>query len=191
MNLTAQFNRKLFWLPIAFGVVCMGVGGTLAWFDHAAIQTSEYRRGWVDGEARLYEVGIRRSAPNSGADYEMTARYVLTVGGRDYEGTKIAGSYRRKSAAEVRSLIVPFAAEAAEFSLQDLGPLNPARTWNVAYRPVKARYDPRDPARSEILLAPDGWLPSGIGIVLLLAGAALCVFAGPAARRRKNIQRRS
>jgi membrane-associated phospholipid phosphatase len=121
----------------------------------------------------------------------MTARYLLTVGGRDYEGTQIAGSYRSKSAAEVRSLIVPFAAEAAEFSLQDLGPLNPQRTWNVAYRPVKARYDPRDPSRSEILLAPDGWLPSGIGMVLFLAGAALCVFAWPAARRRKSNPPRS
>jgi len=81
---------------------------------------------------------------------------------------------------------VPFAAEAAEFSLQDLGPLNPERTWNVAYRPVKARYDPRDPAHSEILLAPDGWRPSGIRITLLLAGTALCVLAWPVARRRKR-----
>jgi hypothetical protein len=186
VKLTAQFNRTLFWLMIALGVVCMGVGGSFAWLDHAAIQESEYRHDWVDGEARLYEVGIRRSAPNTGADYEMTARYVLTVGGRDHEGTRIAGSYRSKSPAEVRSLIVPFAAEAAEFSLQDLGPLNPQRTWNVAYRPVKARYDPRDPARSEILLAPDGWLPSGIGMTLLLAGTALCVLAWPVARRRKS-----
>jgi len=116
----------------------------------------------------------------------MTARYVLTVGGRDYEGTEIAGSYRSNSAAGVRSLIVPFAAEAAEFSLQDLGPLNPERTWNVAYRPVKARYDPRDPSHSEILLAPDGWRPSGIGMTLLLAGTALCVLAWPVARRRKR-----
>jgi hypothetical protein len=139
----------------------------------------------------LYEVGIRRAAPNTGANYEMTARYLLTVGGRDYEGAQIAGSYRSKSAAEVRSLIVPFAAEAAEFSLQDLGPLNPQRTWNVAYRPVKARYDPRDPARSEILLAPDDWLLGGTGMVLFLAGAALCVFARPAARRRKSNPRRS
>ena len=191
MNLTAQINRKLFWLMIALGVVCIGAGGTFAWLDHAAIQESEYRRGWVDGEGRLYEVGIRRAAPNTGADYEMTARYLLTVGGRDYEGAQIAGSYRSKSAAEVRSLIVPFAAEAAEFSLQDLGPLNPQRTWNVAYRPVKARYDPRDPSRSEILLAPDDWLLGGIGMVLFLAGAALCVFARPAARRRKSNPRRS
>ena len=187
---TAGFNRKFFWLMIVLGVVCIGAGGTFAWLDHAAIQESEYRRGWVDGEGRLYEVGIRRAAPNTGADYEMTARYLLTLGGRDYEGAQIAGSYRSKSAAEVRSLIVPFAAEAAEFSLQDLGPLNPQRTWNVAYRPVKARYDPRDPSRSEILLAPDGWLPGGIGMPLLLAGAALCVFAWPAARRRNNNQSR-
>ena len=182
----AQFNRKLFWSMIVFGVVSMGVGATLTWLDHAATQESEQRRGWVDGEARLYEVGIRRAAPNTGADYEMTARYLLTVGGRDYEGAQIAGSYRSKSAAELRSRIVPFAAEAAEFSLQDLGPLNPERTWNVAYRPVKARYDPRDPAHSEILLAPDGWRPSGIGMTLLLAGTALCVLAWPVARRRKR-----
>jgi len=182
----AQFNRKLFWSMIVFGVVCMGVGGTFTWLDHAATRESNERLGWVEGEARLYEVGIRRAAPNTGADYEMTARYLLTVGGRDYEGAQIAGSYRSKSAAELRSRIVPFAAEAAEFSLQDLGPLNPERTWNVAYRPVKARYDPRDPAHSEILLAPDGWRPSGIGITLLLAGTALCVLAWPVARRRKR-----
>jgi len=76
----AQFNRKLFWSMIVFGVVCMGVGGTFTWLDHAATRESNERLGWVEGEARLYEVGIRRAAPNTGADYEMTARYLLTVG---------------------------------------------------------------------------------------------------------------
>jgi hypothetical protein len=110
----------------------------------------------------------------------------LTVGGRDYEGTEIAGSYRSKSAASVRSLIVPFRSRGSGIQPAGLGPLNPERTWNVAYRPVKARYDPRDPAHSEILLAPDGWRPSGIGMTLLLAGTALCVLAWPVARRRKR-----
>jgi hypothetical protein len=48
----AQFNRKLFWSMIVFGVVSMGVGATLTWLDHAATQESEQRR----------RLGRRRSA---------------------------------------------------------------------------------------------------------------------------------
>ena len=174
---------------IASGLLCAGIGGWVMWLDHTAARSGEDRSGWVSGEARVYEVGIRWSAEKTAAHYEMTTRYLLNVDGRDYEGSEIARGYSRKSAAEVRSLIVPFAAEASEFSLQDLGPLNPQRTWNVAYRPVQARYDPRDPAHSEILLAdgaPGGWLSSGIGVALLLAGAALWLFAWAVASRRKT-----
>src|SRR5258706_941007 len=104
----------------------------------------------------------------------MTARYILTVGGRDYEGSEIAGGYSSTSPAGVKSLIVPFAAEAAEYSLQDLGTLNPQRTWSVAYRTVPARYDPRDPAHSEIVLA-NPLMNDRVGAwILLLAGTALC-----------------
>jgi hypothetical protein len=184
-------DLKLFWLMIALGLLCAGVGVCVIWFDHAAARSGENRSGWVNGEARLYEVGIRWSAAKTGAHYEMTARYVLNVGGRDYEGHEIARGYSSKSAAEVRSLIVPFAADAAEYSLQDLGMLNPQRTWSVAYRAVPARYDPRDPARSHIVLANPlandsvgAWLLSGVAWSLLLAGVALCVFAWPVARGR-------
>ncbi len=114
----------------------------------------------------------------------MTARYVLTVGGRDYEGSEIAGGYSSKSPAEVKSLIVPFAAEAAEYSLQDSGHACPQRTWSVAYRTVPARYNPRDPAHSEIVLANPLMNDRVEAWILLLAGIALCVFAWPIARWR-------
>jgi hypothetical protein len=184
-------DLRLFWLITVLGLVCAGIGAGVMWLDRAAARASEDRSGWVNGEARVYEVGIRWSAVKTGAHYEMTARYVLNVGGRDYEGNEIARGYSSKSANEVRSLIVPFAAEAAEYSLQDLGMLNPQRTWSVAYRTVPARYDPRDPARSHIVLtnplvndSVGAWLSRGFAWLLLLAGVALCAFAWFVARGR-------
>jgi hypothetical protein len=177
-------NLKLFGSIILLGLVCVCIGAGIMWFDRAGGRSAEDRAGWVDGEARVYEVGIRRAAAETGARYEMTVRYVLTVGGRDYEGSVISGGYSSKSPAAVRSLIVPFAAEAAEYSLQDLGTLNPQRTWSVAYRKVLARFDPRDPAHSEIVLANPLMNDRAGAWILLLAGIALCVFAWPVARRR-------
>ena len=181
-------DRKLFWSITLLGLVCVGIGAGMMWQDRESGRLSEDRGGWVNGEARVYEVGIRWVSAETGAHYEMTARYVLTVGGRDYEGSGIAGGYSSKSPAVVQSLIVSFATEAAEYSLQDLGILNPQRTWSVAYRPVPARYDPRDPAHSQIVLANPlfndrvaGWL----AWILLLGGTALCAFAWPVARRPK------
>jgi hypothetical protein len=178
---------------IAFGVICMGVGGTFAWLEHAGTQeqAEERRSGWVDGEARLYEVGIRWIAEDAGALYQMTARYVLTVAGRDYDGGEIARGYTSRSATRVKALIVPFAAEASEFSLQDLGPLNSQRSWSVAYRPVAVRYDAQDPARSQMVLdrpivdlTVGNWLSRGAAALLILAGAALCALAIIAGRRQ-------
>jgi hypothetical protein len=177
-------DLKLFWSLILLGLVCVVIGAGMMWLDRASGRSGEDRGGWVNGEARVYEVGIRRATGETGARYEMTARFVLTVGGRDYEGSEIARGYSSKSPAEVKSLIVPFAAEAAEYSLQDLGTLNPQRTWSVAYRTVSARYDPRNPAHSEIVLA-NPLMNDRVGAwILLLAGTALCVFAWPVARRR-------
>ncbi len=156
----------------------------MIWLTHVAALGNDERKDWPRAEARLYEVGIRWDAEDASAVYRMTARYVLTVAGRDYDGGEIAGGYSSKSAADVRALIVPFAAEASEFSLQDLGPLNPARTWSVAYRPVAVRFDPQDPARSQMVLdrpivnvTAIDWLTRGIAAVLLLGGAVLCIFA--------------
>lgn len=184
-------DLKLFWPIIVLGLVCVGIGAGVMWLDHASARLSEDRGGWINGEARVYEVGIRWATGETGAHYEMSVRYVLTVGGRDYEGSEIAGGYSTNSSTAVKSLIVPFAAEAAEYSLQDLGVLNPQRTWSVAYRTVPARYDPRDPANSQIVLANPlmndrvgAWLLSGVAWILVLAGVALCVFAWPVARRR-------
>jgi hypothetical protein len=186
-------DRKLFWSIILLGLVCVGIGAGVMWFDRESGPLSEDRGGWVNSEARVYEVGIRRATGETGVRYEMTVRYVLTVGGRDYEGSGIAGGYSTKSPAAVKSLIVPFAAEAAEYSLQDLGTLNPQRTWSVAYLTVPARYDPRDPAHSHIVLANPlmndrvgAWILSGVAWILVLAGVALCVFAWPVARRLKT-----
>ena len=177
-------DLKLFWSITLLGFLCIGIGAGTMWLDRASGRLSEERGSWVNGEARVYEVGIRRATGESGARYEMTARYVLTVGGRDYEGSGIAGGYSSKSPAAVKALIVPFAAEAAEYSLQDLSTLNPQRTWSVAYRTVPARYDPRDPAHSEIVLANVPMNDSVVAWLFLLAGFALCVFAWPVARWR-------
>jgi hypothetical protein len=177
-------DLKLFWSLALLGLVCVGIGAGEMWFDRASGRLSEDRDAWVDGEARVYEVGIRRATGEPGTRYEMTARYVLTIGGRDYEGSGIAGGYSSKSPAAVKALIMPFAAEAAEYSLQDLSTLNPQRTWSVAYRMVPARYDPRDPAHSEIVLANALMNDSVFAWFLLLTGFALCVFAWPVARWR-------
>src|SRR5258706_16058967 len=86
-------DLKLFWSIMLLGLVCVGIGAGMMWLDRAGGRSSEDRGGWVNGEARVYEVGIRRAIGEKGARYEMTARYILTVGGRDYEGSEIAGGY--------------------------------------------------------------------------------------------------
>src|SRR3954469_6757726 len=145
----AQINLKRFSLFIALGLICIGAGMAMAWFAHAAALKNDQHSDWTSAEARLYEVGIRWNAEDAGALYQMTVRYVLTVAGRDYDGGEIAGGYSSRSPTQVKALIVPFAAEAAEFSLQDIGPLNPQRSWSVAYRAVAVRYDAHDPSRSQ------------------------------------------
>ena len=179
-----QSGFKNFWLRAALGLLCIAMGAAMLWITHVTALSNDERKDWLSGEARLYEVGIRWNAEDAGAVYRMTARYVLTVAGRDYDGGEIAGGYASKAPAEVRSLIVPFAAEASEFSLQDLGPLNPERSWSIAYRPVAVRYDAADPSRSQMVLDRPivhwgiaDWLRNGIAALLLLAGSVLCALA--------------
>jgi hypothetical protein len=161
----------------------MAIGAATLWMNDPRAPSTAQRSGWVDAEARLYEVGIRWRPGKSGADYQMIVRYLVTVNGRDYEGSRIAAGDSSSSPAEVKALIVPFAPEASEFTLQDLGPLNPRRTWSVAYLPVRARYDARDAARSELLLGRPGvtrtvayWTICGIAWLFLLLGAALAAW---------------
>ena len=176
---------------IAGGLLCAVIGAAFLWFDLAQGRRPEVSSDWVKGEASLYEAGIRWSNAESGARYAMTARYRLRVAGRDYEGSDIARGYSSSSAAEVRSLIASFAPEAAEYSLEDLGPLNPQRNWSVAYRAVPARYDPRDPVRSQIILAKPlaadsaaSWFLRVMAALLALAGVGLLIMAWPVARDR-------
>jgi hypothetical protein len=186
-------DPKRFWLIMAASLACSVIGATLAWLDYAATQATEERAGWVSGEAQLLEVGILWSAARSGANYTLIARYVLRVDGRDYEGSEIANDHSSASPQEVRSQIARFAPEALEFNLQDLGELNPQRTWHVMYRPVPARYDPRDPAQSQMLLENSTlidivprWFLRGIIVCILLAGVVLLVFARRAVRGSKQ-----
>lgn len=176
---------------IAGGLLCAIISAAFLWFDWAQQRVPEDRRGWVEGQASLYEVGIRRLNAQAGAGYAMTARYVLRVGGRDYEGNAIERGFTSESAAEVRALIGSFAAEAAEYSFEDLGPLNPQRSWSVAYRIVPARYDPLNPAHSEILLAKSlpvnsvrSWLWRGTAILFALAAVVVLSLARRIARSR-------
>ena len=178
-------------MMIVCGLVCAAIGAVLLGADLSQVRESDEGGGWVKSEAMLYEVGIRRSNAEPSASYAMTARYILRVDGRDYEGSAIARGYSSKSAVEVRSLIAAFAPEAAEYSLQDLGALNAHRSWSVAYRAVPARYDPRDPARSQLVLpkplATDtarAWLSRGIPALFLLAAIVLLGWAWSVARRR-------
>lgn len=164
---------------IAVGAICAATGAGLLWLDRAARQADAERESWVSGEAQLYEAGIRWAHGEAGTHYELTARYELKIDGRSYRGSRIAAGHSSKSAVAVKALLVPLAPEAADFSLQDLGPLNPERSWSVAYRPVPVRYDPRDPARSELMLErPRGaWIARGIAWALIVAGIALAAFA--------------
>ena len=182
---------KLFWMLILFGLLCAAFGGALAWMEYAAARGTEERSGWVSGQALLYEVGIRWTKARHGSNYDMTARYVVRVDGRDYEGSEIARGYSSQSAVDVRSLIVSYAPEAAAYSFEDLGVLNPQRNWNVAYRPVAARYDPLNPAHSQMLLdkpivikTVGNWVARGMATFSFLTAAFLWVFAWPAARGR-------
>ena len=182
---------------IAGGLLCAFISAAFLWFDWAQQRLPEERRGWVEGQASLYEVGIRRLNAQAGAGYAMTARYVLRVGGRDYEGSAIERGFTCDSAAEVRALIGSFAPEAAEYSFEDLGPLNPQRSWSVAYRIVPARYDQLNPAHSEILLVKTltvnsvrSWLWRGGAALFALAAFLLLVLARPVARGRSSNARR-
>lgn len=193
MHKSDKPDLERFWMMILSGLLCAGFGGALAWLDYAAARSVEARSGWVQGQASLYEAGIRRSSANGGLNYEMTTRYVLRVDGRDYEGSEIAGGYRSSSVADVKSLVVPYAPEAAEYALQDLGALNPQRSWHVVYRPVRVRYDPRDPSQSQMVLdnpivirTAGRWISLGIALFLLLVAAVLWVLAWPAARGRSS-----
>jgi hypothetical protein len=191
MRVFGKPDLKYFRLMLLSGLICATFGSALAWLDYASTRRAEERNGWVSGQALLYEVGIRWSKAGPSPIYDMTVRYVLRVDGRDYEGSEIGSGFRSKSAVEVRSLIVPFAAEAAAYSFEDLGVLNPQRTWNVAYRPVPARYDPLHPASSQMVLdtpvlieGVPRWLIRGSALLFLLAAAVLWIFARPAAGER-------
>src|SRR5690349_20726431 len=100
-----QCGLKGFWLRAALGLLCISMGAAMIWLTHVAGLAHDERKDWPRAEARLYEVGIRWDAEDAGAVYRMTARYVLTVAGRDYDGGEIAGGYSSKSAADVRALI--------------------------------------------------------------------------------------
>lgn len=178
---------------IAGGLLCAVIGAAFLWFDLAEGRRADENSDWAKGEASLYEAGISWSNAKSGPRYAMTARYLLRVDGRDYEGSTIARGYSSSSAAEVRSLIASFAPEAAEYSLEDLGPLNPQRNWSVAYRAVPARYDPRDPARSQIMLAKPlaadsagSWFLRVMAALFALAGVGLLMLARPVAGGRRS-----
>jgi len=184
-----RLDGKLFTLLIVLGIVCAAMGGGVMWLDHSTSRADGERNAWVSGEAQLYEAGIRWTQGKTGDNYELTARYELKIGEQTYPGSGIAAGHSSKSPPEVKALLVPFAPEAADFSLQDLGPLNPERSWSVAYVPVPVRYDPRDPARSELVLTrPIATATLGRRVVrgiewtLVLAGIGLCAFAWPAAR---------
>jgi len=79
-----QSGLKSFWLRAALGLLCIGMGAAMIWLTHVAALEHDERKEWVSAEARLYEVGIRWHVEDAGAVYRMTARYVLTVAGRDY-----------------------------------------------------------------------------------------------------------
>lgn len=173
-------DLKLFWLLLVLGLAIGGIGAALAWLDYASGRWVEERKGWVDGQALVYEVGIRWwYTSKGGSSYDATVHYILRVDGRDYEGNEIASGYSG-SADYARSLILPFAPEAAAFNLDDLGLLNPQRTWQVMNLPAMARYDPNDPSHSQIVLAPPSasraaprWFTRGLTLILLLAGAVM------------------
>lgn len=184
-------RRKLLWFALA--LACAGMSGMLGWLDYVSAHRSAESDGWAQGEGQLYEVGIGWSHSGINSNYDMTARYTFRVDGRDYAGHVIAAGYSSKSPAEVRSLIATYAREAAEYSLEDLGTLNPQRTWSVAYRAVPVRYDPRDPAHSQMVLDKPiaaatigGWLVRGLAVVFSLAAAISLVAAWRMARKRRN-----
>ncbi|MEO7725688.1 MAG: hypothetical protein ABIS45_00360 [Burkholderiales bacterium] len=171
MHVPGQPYLKLFWLMVLPGLACVCMGGVVVWLDYASARSIDQRSGWLRGEGQLYEVGIRWMNARNNANYAMTARCIFRLAGHEYEGSDIAGGYSSKSPAEVRSLIAPYAREAAEYSLEDLGALNPQRTWSVAYQPVAVRYDPGDPANSQMVLdKPIATLPSATGLHAGLQG---------------------
>lgn len=81
--------------------------------------------------------------------------------------------------------------EAAACSFEDLGTLSPERSWNVAYRPLPARYDPLNPTHLRMVLdeavlieSAPRWLTRSITLLFLLAAAALLILAWPAVHGR-------
>jgi len=183
-------DTKLFWSMIVLGLPCLGFGMALAWLAYASAREARERSLWVNGSASLIEVGIRYLPVRRGSNYYVTARYLLQVNGRTYEGSEIAGG-SSPSGVDVRTLIVPYAPEAATFKFEELGYLTPQHTWIVVGQSAPARYDPNDPARSQIVLRnPIGTKTGsscgliGMTVVLLLTGSALLVFAWPAGRGR-------
>jgi hypothetical protein len=181
-------DSRQFKLTLALAGFCALVAAALLWINHAAPRWGVEQRGWTNMVGQLFEVGIRRTA-DSRAPYEMVARYEYKIADRVYHASRIAGAHSSKSPADIQTLIVHYAAEAAEFSLQDLSELNPQRTWSVAYRPITVSYDPADPARAEMVL--DQPLPANVfvtWIVRIIAGmflftaAALLAGAGPISR---------
>lgn len=188
-----RIEGRLFRLMMALGAVCAGIGAGILWMQHAAPGWRDAHHDWIITEARLFEVGIRRSADSS-KPFEMVARYEYKLDDRIFHASRIAGEHASAKPADIQALVVPYAAEAADFSLQDLSELNPQRTWSVAYRPVKVRYDPADVSRAELVLerrsrgnAFATWSVRVVAGMFLFTAAALFVGAAPVSRRASQL----